>query len=79
MPLTCRDSEEGGDYWAVTNKWVSVTPLGLLQDYALSEAHMSRGRGFVASAAQVVDAAAADARLPAVGMQRLQNTQPTQV
>jgi hypothetical protein len=46
-----------------------------MQDYALSKAHMLRGHGFVACVAQVVDAAAADAHVPAVGVQRLQATE----
>jgi hypothetical protein len=57
----------GGDYWTVGRSWVSVTPLGLFQDYALSKEHLMRGRGFVSVVADIVKDAASDAELSAGG------------
>lgn len=31
-PTPARDEEEGTDSWAVSRRWISVTPLGLLSD-----------------------------------------------
>jgi hypothetical protein len=44
-----------------------VTPLGLLQDYALSAEHLHRGREFVAVCADLVQAAAKLAGVSAGG------------
>ena len=62
-----RDEEQGGDSWAVQRGWVAVTPLGLLQDYALRDAHLQRGRAFVAACAKLVRVAAEAAGVQAGG------------
>ena len=51
-------------------RWVSVTPLGLMQDYALSSEHLQRGRDFVAACVELVQAAAQTAILTAGGVER---------
>jgi 5'-nucleotidase len=67
LPL-CRDDAHGGDFWAVSQGWVSVTPLGLMQDYALYEEHLTRGSLFVQALGSLVQDAAANAGLPAGGV-----------
>jgi broad specificity polyphosphatase/5'/3'-nucleotidase SurE len=63
-----KDETHGGDYWAVTAGWVSVTPLGLMQDYALCEAHLTRGDAFVQALGPIIQQAALLADLPTGGL-----------
>lgn len=79
LVAACRDEEHGGDSWAVQRGYVAVTPLGLLQDYALRDAHLRRGRDFVAACADLVRAAASAAGVPAGGCDGVASAADAQV
>jgi hypothetical protein len=70
----CRDESENGDAWAVRHGWVSVTPLGLRQDWlvAAPPAPGGRtagvGRSVVDATVAVIRAAAAELDLAAGGL-----------
>lgn len=44
----------GSDFWAVRNGYISVTPLDLMQDFALSAEHPGLGREFVSMVWEVM-------------------------
>ena len=66
--IWCRDSSVGGDAWAVGQRYVSLAPLGLMQDYALSPEHLHKGQDFVAAVVVIVQACAAEVGVDAAGI-----------
>lgn len=45
----------GSDSWAVRDRYISVTPLDLMQDFAFSPEHLARGHRFVSIAWEIME------------------------